>query len=196
MRSFKEYLTESQKTYAFKIKVAGDLSEGFNERLRTAMEKFAVASLSSGKRTPIQETPLDFPNTKFSHVHVFDVEIHYPTTAHVLENYLGQMCDVHKENIRVRAANEPSEQYQEMMNSPEQEDQALLNRDYAPEDNQGLVGEKAKMSLIKELAKTKHDPEQYKGVNDQILADKAPSEKAPTAPAEDYTKSPIGSKGK
>jgi hypothetical protein len=197
MKHFKEYLIESKKTYSFKIKIAGDLKEGFNEKLKMAMEKFELVSLSSGKRTPIQETPLDFPNSKFTHVNVFDVEVSYPTTPSVLENYLGHMCEVSMGDIRVRASNEPSEYYQELMNvPPSDKDEVLLKTDYSAEDNQSLVGEKSKLSLIKELDKIKHQGEQYKGVNDKLLADKIPTEKSQTSETTGNIKSPIGSKGK
>jgi len=33
MRKFVEYLTEAQKTYKFKVRVAGDLPEGFADKL-------------------------------------------------------------------------------------------------------------------------------------------------------------------
>jgi hypothetical protein len=97
MKSFTEYLTESKKTYEFKIKVAGDLSEGFSTELKSAMEKFAVVKLSNGKRTPIQEVPLDFPNLKNSHVTVFDLEVTGTTTltsaqaANTIQEYSGTL---------------------------------------------------------------------------------------------------------
>ena len=64
MKSFKDYLTESKKTYAFKIKVAGDLPEGFSNDLRGAMNKFSIANLTKGKSSPIQENLADFPQLK------------------------------------------------------------------------------------------------------------------------------------
>ena len=42
MKSFKEYLTESKKTYDFRIKIAGDLPEGADKMMKTALEKFGV----------------------------------------------------------------------------------------------------------------------------------------------------------
>jgi len=178
MKSFKEYLTESKKVYAFKIKVAGDLGEDFNSRLKTAMEKFAVEKLSNGKRTPIQETPLDFPTLTNETVTVFDVEINYPTTAAVLENYLSTVCSHPASHIVVRTANEPSEIYQQQMAAKEENGEALLNQEeMEAEDGQELVGERRISDFLKDLTKTKHAGEQYKGVNDELLADKAPAEK-------------------
>ncbi len=90
MKSFTQYLTESKKTYAFKVKVAGDLAEDFNDKLKGALEKFAIVNMSKGKRTPIQDAPLDFPAMKNTNVTIYDLEITYPTTSEVLENYISQ----------------------------------------------------------------------------------------------------------
>ena len=64
MTDFKQYLAESTKEYNYKIKVAGDLSEDFGSKLETVLKKYEVKTLSKGKKTPIQEMPLDFPNIK------------------------------------------------------------------------------------------------------------------------------------
>jgi hypothetical protein len=61
MSEFARYLSESIKEYNYKIKVAGELDAGFADRLETACQKFEVKKLSAGKKTPIQEMPLDFP---------------------------------------------------------------------------------------------------------------------------------------
>ena len=55
MKAFTEYLTESAKTYKFKLRVAGELPEGFADKLDQAMTKFEVVKISAGKKTPITE---------------------------------------------------------------------------------------------------------------------------------------------
>ena len=45
MSTFKDYLTESAKSYDYKIKVAGELEEGFANKLESALAKFEVAKL-------------------------------------------------------------------------------------------------------------------------------------------------------
>jgi hypothetical protein len=39
MKSFKDILTESQKTYEFKLGFAGEIPEGFEDRLQMILEK-------------------------------------------------------------------------------------------------------------------------------------------------------------
>ena len=63
--------------------------------------------------------------------------------------------------------------------------------------SQSIVGDGAVYSVLKELGKNKHQGTQYKGVNDQLLAKKAPSEKTSACAKTDKsigTTSPIGSK--
>jgi len=76
----------------------------------------------------------------------------------------------------------------------EKSGEALLSKDYeAQSEGQKLVGEKQKFNLLKELMKDKKTLEQYKGVNDAILASKTPTESAPVDSAKINTKSPVGS---
>ena len=102
MKSFKEHLTESQKTYTFKIRVAGDLPEGFEPQLETNLKKFDLVKLTKGTKTPITEKPLDFPQLQNMEVHHFDAEVKYPTTSHVLERYLVDNCVIDHSHIIVR----------------------------------------------------------------------------------------------
>jgi hypothetical protein len=155
MKSFAEYLTESKKTYEFKIKIAGDLSEAFSSELQSAMEKFAIVKMGKGKRTPIQEVPLDFPTLKNSHVTVFDIEVNYPTTPQVLESYICQVCGCPAGNVVVRTANAPSEEYQK--NLDEKTEHLLDEPVKANEEGQSLVGEKRISSFLKDLANDAKD---------------------------------------
>jgi hypothetical protein len=97
-----KYLTESKKVYEFKIGVAGELPEGFEDRLETVMQKFSVASMSTGKKTPIQERPLDFPQLQNTEVTYYEVAVNYPTTVQVLQEYLGKVCSVDQSHIKNR----------------------------------------------------------------------------------------------
>lgn len=187
MKTFKHYLTEGKKTYAFKIKVAGDLPEDCDQQLKAYLEKYNVASMSKGKRTPIQDVPLDFPGLKNKSVTIWNLEIHYPTTSEVLENYISQCCGYPLSCVKVVTDNAPSEEYQKIVNKKESSNEE--------ESGQIIVGEKHTMSLLKDLIKDRTETKEYTGVNDEILAKSAHSEKASEMP-EVSTTSPIGSKGK
>ena len=70
MKSFNEYLVESKKTYKFKIKAAGELPENFTDKMETALNKYEVVSFNKGATTPIDKTPLDFPQIQFPKDHL------------------------------------------------------------------------------------------------------------------------------
>ena len=113
MKTFKDYLTESKKTYQFKIGIAGDLPEDIEDKLETVLEKYSLVNLSSPKRTPISERPLDFPQLQNVEVTYYEVELNYPTTVQVLQEYIGYTCGIDKAYIIVRNPNEPQELYQQ-----------------------------------------------------------------------------------
>jgi len=150
MKKFKDILTESKKTYKFIVRVADELPEGFAQHLETNLKKFDLVSLSSAKRTPIQERPLDFPKLQNMEVHTFEAEVNYPTTTQILQQYLVDNCTVPAANLIVRAEGEPLEQIQEP--TKESPYEALLNtEDMGGESAQESVGENRVMDLLKEL---------------------------------------------
>lgn len=150
MKTLREYLVESKKTYPFKIGIAGELPEGINERLKTALEKFSVSSLSSSKKTPIQERPMDFPNLENMEVTYWDVEVDYPTTESVLQEYIGNFCSVDKSHIIVRNPNSPVE-LQKLTKDETTYETLLTKEDLGGESAQGSVGQSRVMDLLKEL---------------------------------------------
>jgi hypothetical protein len=161
MKSFTEFLTESKKTYKFIVRVAGDLPENANEKLNTIIEKFSKVSVSSAKRTPIQEKPLDFPTLSNIEVHTWEVEVNYPTTPQVLEEYIADNCDVPRGYVKVRTPGDPVEA-QQTTDKEETYEVKLTQEDMGGESAQGSVGTNRVMDLLKELETARkereHDP--------------------------------------
>jgi hypothetical protein len=180
MSTFKEYLSESVKTYEFKIKIAGDLPEGFDKAMKTALMKYDCASISKGKRIPIQESPLDFPEMKNTHVTIFDVSCRYPVTTQSLTEYLSDQLKIARAGIRVRNPREEEiiEDNLEGLNRIGTSTEAILNKPYETESAQDQVGDKKVLNFLKELGKISHKGDQIKGVNDAILAKSSPEENA------------------
>jgi len=148
--TFEKFLTEAKKVYPFKIGIAGELPEGCEDMLKTCLEKYGVNNITSGKKTPIQERPLDFPQLQNTEVTYFETELNYPTTSQVLQEYLGQCCGIDQSYIIVRNPMEPQEQYQE-----ETQDGEYVAKLTTPElesvDGQGEVAGNRVMDLLKEL---------------------------------------------
>jgi phosphoketolase len=179
MKSFKEYLIESKKTYKFKVGIAGDLPEGFADRMETALERFSLVNMSNGKKTPIQESPLDFPQLKNTDVTYYEVEVNYPTTSQVLAEYLGNVCTVPRSNIIVRNPDEPIERIKEIKDDGTYET-ILTKEDLESESAQKDVGGNRVMDLLKELetARKERDNDPLEGVKPGTSKDIGESENA------------------
>jgi hypothetical protein len=159
MRTFTDILNESKKVYPFKIGVAGELPEGCADSLETALKRFNISKMTAGKKTPIQSRPLDFPQLENVEVTYYEVDLHYPTTTQVLQEYLGKSCGIDQSHIIVRNPNEPQEEYQEAASDEPYE--AMLNtEDMGGESAQADVGESRVMDLLKELEKARKETEQ------------------------------------
>ena len=156
MKSFAEYLTESKKTYEFKIGIAGDLPEGCADRMESALQKFGVVKLTNGKKTPIQERPLDFPQLENMEVTYFETETTYPTTVQVLQEYLGSCCNIPQSHIIVRNPGEQQELYQQETTN-EIYEPMLTKEEMESESAQDKVGANHVMDLLKELETARKD---------------------------------------
>jgi len=158
MKTFKDYLTESKKTYKFVIRVAGDLPEGFENRLKTNLEKFDLVGVSAPKRMPISERPMDFPQLQNMEVHHFEAEVNYPTTSHHLEHYLVDNCVIPHSHIVVRGEHDPIERQQTLTDN-ETYEAMLTTEDMGGESAQDQAGTSRVMDLLKELETARKERE-------------------------------------
>jgi len=159
MKTLKELL-ESKKTYPFKVGIAGELHDGFEEHLKSALGKFSLSSISAGKKTPIQKCPLDFPQLENTEVTYWDVLVNYPTTDQVLAEYLGNFCKVEKSNIVVRNPNGPVDRQQkdsEDVDGKKVYNPLLGDDTLKSEPAQNIAGESRIMELLKELEKDRKE---------------------------------------
>ena len=162
MSTFQKYLTESTKSYDYKIKIVGEIDKNFTTKMETALAKFEVAKMSAGKKTPIQTLPLDFPALSNESVTIFDVTTNYPASAREMKEYLGVHMNIPQTHIVVRKPGEPTEEYQEQMQVATQSEykNKLMDIEYkdSPEVNaEDFHSSKANMSLLKELLKDREE---------------------------------------
>tara|TARA_B100000941_G_C28475304_1_gene538793 strand:- start:167 stop:763 length:597 start_codon:yes stop_codon:yes gene_type:complete len=182
MSTFKQYLSESAKSYDYKIKVAGDSKDIDKNRLETALQKFELAKMSAGKTTPIMTLPLDFPSLSNESVTIFDVTTNYPASAREMKEYIGTYMNIPQTHIVVRKPGEPTEEYQEQMQVAKQSEYKNKLQDIEYKDSPKVNAEefhstKANMSLLKELLKDRED-------NKDIPKEKENIQSKEDAPAE------------
>ena len=164
MGDFTKYLTESQKQYEFRVKIAGELDKGFGAKLEQALQKFEVAKMSAGKSTPIQSLPLDFPALSNEAVTIFDVTTNYPASVREMKEYIADYMRISPAMVVVRRPGEPTEEYQDQMQVAKNSEyrNKLLDLEYtdsAKVDAEDFHGAKGNMGLLKELLKDKKEIE-------------------------------------
>ena len=142
--------------------------------------------MSAGKKTPIQERPLDFPQLSNCEVTYYEAGLNYPTTPQVLSEYIAQCCNIDRSNIIVRNVNEPQEMYQSLKDDGPYEVK-LETEDMGGDSAQENVGSNRVMSLLKELETARSERES------DPLQDVKPGEGADITDKEN-TVSPVGSK--
>ena len=101
MKRFTTYLTESVKTYNFKITVAGECDKDMQDKLKNAAEKYDVIKMSSAKRLPIQRSN-DFPTLGAVELSLIDLEVRYPVTPEQLQNLFSDICC--ETHLKIRTA--------------------------------------------------------------------------------------------
>ena len=161
MSTFTQYLAESTKSYDYKIKIVGASKDIDKNALETALQKFDLANMSTGKTTPIMTQPLDFPMLSNEQVTIFDVTTNYPTTSREMKEYLSDIMRIPATHIVVRKPNEPSEEYQTQMDVAKKSEYANKLHDIEYKDAPKVNAEdfhstKANMSLLKELLKDRN----------------------------------------
>lgn len=77
MKTFKDYLTESVKTYNFKVKLACGCDSKDIAKFKDALEQYKLESISAPRSLPIQESP-EFPNAGPVEIKILDVTLGYP----------------------------------------------------------------------------------------------------------------------
>jgi hypothetical protein len=91
----------------------------------------------------------------------YDVEVSYPTTTQVLQEYVGRCCGINQSHIIVRGADDPRiEEQEEKQDGPYEP--ILTKEELEGESGQDAVAGNRVMDLLKELETARkerdHDP--------------------------------------
>jgi hypothetical protein len=150
MKSLSAYLTESTKTYRFKITVAGDLEKDTAERLKAAAGRYDVISMSSPKRLPIQRSA-DFPSLGPTELSLVDLEVRYPVTPEQLRTAFADACSGRHFVVRTLAQSADAPPVIET-EGEEEAKEALLTSELVDEDYSDFRTDSQVDNLMKEFA--------------------------------------------
>lgn len=186
-KSFRNYLTESQTEYTFRIKLAGKLPE--MDQLENSLEKFSLKSITKAKKTPIQEHPMDFQTLTNSEVYILDIVLDYVTTPEQLREYLCSMLGIPQSHMVVINKDHPEEiAREEMIGEKEKAYKSILDSEELEDDKtKAEYGDEYNLSFLKELETLKFefavDPSEGEGTtNDLPQGTTSPISKTPEKP--------------
>lgn len=100
MKHFKDYLTESERTYNYRIKFVGEAPAYFLKELEEKLKQFDIVKISAPKTTPVQLKPADFPAYENDRVTHMDVEFRYPAIEPQIQQ-LAQLLGLDPNRIRM-----------------------------------------------------------------------------------------------
>jgi hypothetical protein len=105
---FKEYYSESKKEYKYTLKLAvEDVTDKMLDCLESCLARYELVSAGAFKRTPIQESPLDFPNVRNSPVFISQIVTTYPASRDFLETYISASLKLSEQAVVVYSENDP-----------------------------------------------------------------------------------------
>jgi hypothetical protein len=143
MKPFAKYLAESERTYNYRIKVVGDVPDGFFKELKEKCAQFDVVKMSDAKSTPVRRAIPDFPAFPNQPMKIVDVEFKYPAIepqikqlAQILgldPNRIVMMGTPYEQSLDIESE-KIADQNKDLLDSPYPEpdaEQKALSKDYA-----------------------------------------------------------------
>lgn len=162
-KSFISYVAENKKEYKYVLKFAvNEMQDSQIDILESCLKKYELKEASAFRKTPIQESPLDFPNVKNTPVFICDVTLGYPGSLDFLRTHLCNSLGISPSQLAVYSENDPRQIETDLFlerNSPEFKEKykTALGSDYEESGDKDMYGEKYNMSFLKELDKVKKE---------------------------------------
>ena len=91
MKSLKQYLAESEKSYKFRLRSINEISDEHMDRIESHMKKYNMESMSAFKKTIMQSKPRGFGDVGPNEVYISDMELKLPATPIALQE---EICKI------------------------------------------------------------------------------------------------------
>jgi hypothetical protein len=164
-KTFSGYVAETKTEYKYVLKFAvNEMTDSMIDSLEASLKKYDLKKASSFRKTPIQESPLDFPNIKNTPVFICDLTLGYPGSLDFLRTYLCNSMGISPAQLAVYSENDPRQIETDLYldrNSPEYKAKykTRLGSDYeeVPGAEAEAYGEKYNTGFLQELEKVRKE---------------------------------------
>lgn len=109
MKSFYAYLSETEKTYSYRMRTIVPLSELDIEKIKTILSKYDVCYFDGPRETIMQESPVDFPAYNMVNVYLIDFSTHIPASGYMLQEQIRKSLSINNSQLIIRGENDPNE---------------------------------------------------------------------------------------
>jgi hypothetical protein len=133
MKTFVKYLAESERTYRYRIKVAGDAPAGFFPEMKKKLAQFDVVNMSQPRSTPVRKEIPDFPAFPNESMTIVDVEFRYPAIEPQIKQ-LAQLCGFDPNRIVMNTVEYEDSLNTEAKKIADQNTDLLKDTDYPADD--------------------------------------------------------------
>jgi hypothetical protein len=130
MKSLKQYLAESEKTYEFRLRSLNEISDEHMDRIENHMKKYNMESMGAPKKT-IMHKPRGFADVGAQEVYIYDFATKLPATPNTLHEEIASICGCSLGNMVVNNMNEAEELWEIEEESDEEAKSVLADADYS-----------------------------------------------------------------
>lgn len=156
MKTLKHYLTESDKTYEFRLRSVVELSDEQFDKLETHLLKFNVETISAPKKTIMQKTPYGFAEFGPAEVYIIDIVTKLPVTANMLHEEVAKCTGIPMQSLVVYSKLESEEFWGEPAKEESESTSVLADAEYKDAEkvkHEDHYGDKFVAKFVKNLPK-------------------------------------------
>tara|TARA_B100000963_G_scaffold124129_1_gene108314 strand:+ start:32170 stop:32685 length:516 start_codon:yes stop_codon:yes gene_type:complete len=131
MKSLKQYLVESEKTYEFRLRSLHEISDENMDRIESHMKKYNMESMGAPKKT-VMHRPRGFADVGAREVYMYDIKTKLPVTPNSLQEEIASICGHSIGEMIVNNMNESEELWEgdEDKDADEEANSVLADGEY------------------------------------------------------------------
>lgn len=133
MKPFAKYLAESERTYDYRIKICGKVTDEQIRNLKSKLDQFDPVRMGDAKTTPIQRILTDFPNFANDSVTMMDVSFRYPAIEPQIKQ-LAQLMGIDPNRVVMQTQTYVDGMVEELDRIEEENKDLLADTDYPTPD--------------------------------------------------------------
>lgn len=133
MKHFRDYLIESERTYSYRIKFAGDVPSEFMKAFKAKLDQFDPVKIGDVKTTPIQARTPDFPAFSNERMSTVEVEFRYPAIDAQIRQ-IAQLLGMDPNRVLMQTPNYSDNNEEERKEIDDQNKELLTDTDFPAPD--------------------------------------------------------------